>query len=476
MVCRVLETKSFIEVSMWKSAALAAIIIVGAGLSGACDDSTGPETNREYLSSQVNPRPVNVLSAEVEVRAVGYDSVLLRYARAGEAARRTPAYAFGPDSVARPALLGLAANSVYTVEVVLVGPGETVVEVLDTTTGALPAWIPTVTPLGTDTTPGFLVLSIPDGPVIVDNQGTVVWYRYDPDITLVNFQAHPSGEYTTYGLTNEIRAYRVLDELGRETGQIECVDYEIRPHEIRIRADGTRWALCNDVRVQDLTEYGGAPNSQVIWTVLQKLSPEGILEWEWNSADHFEVTDGANDIAGGPLEVNLTHGNAVDFDADGNLLASFRNLNEVTKIDAQTGDIIWRMGGKNNEFAFPADPKGAFQRQHGLRVVEPGVIQLLDNSDFPPSRLLRYSVDESARTATLQWQYIDGPEIQTLVGGNTQVYADGGALVSFGREGRVVEVDELGQKRWELTGIDDLYVFRAQRIPSLYAAERTAAP
>ena len=461
---------------MRKSAALAAILMLMAGLAGACDDSTGPETHREYFGSQVTPRPVNVLSAEVEVRAVGYDSVVLRYARTGENAQRTPAYAFGLDSIASPALLGLAANSLYTVEVILTGPGETVAETFETTTGPLPAWIPTVTPVGTDTTPGFLVLSIPDGPVIVDNLGTVVWYRYDPDITLVNFQVHPSGEYTTYGLTNEIRAYRVLDELGRETGQIECVGYEIRPHEVRIRADGTRWALCNDTRIQDLTEYGGAPDAPVTWTVLQKLSPEGILEWEWHSADHFEVTDGANDIAGGPIEVNLTHGNAVDFDTDGNLVASFRNLNEITKIDALTGDIIWRMGGKNNEFTFVADPKGTFQRQHGLRVVEPGVIQVLDNSDVPPSRFLRYTVDEGSHTATMQWQYLDGPEIHTLVGGSTQVYGDGGALVSFGREGRVVEVDEFGQKRWELTGIDDLYVFRAQRIPSLYAAERSATP
>ena len=461
---------------MRKSAAPAVILMVMAGLTGACDNSTGPETNREYFGSQVTPRPVNVLSAEVEVRAVGYDSVVLRYARTGENAQRTPAYAFGLDSIASPALLGLAANSLYTVEVILTGPGETVAETFETTTGPLPAWIPTVTPVGTDTTPGFLVLSIPDGPVIVDNLGTVVWYRYDPDITLVNFQVHPSGEYTTYGLTNEIRAYRVLDELGRETGQIECVGYEIRPHEIRIRADGTRWALCNDTRIQDLTEYGGAPDAPVTWTVLQRLSPEGILEWEWHSADHFEVTDGANDIAGGPIEVNLTHGNAVDFDTDGNLVASFRNLNEITKIDALTGDIIWRMGGKNNEFTFVADPKGTFQRQHGLRVVEPGVIQVLDNSDVPPSRFLRYTVDEGSHTATMQWQYLDGPEIHSFVGGSTQVYGDGGALVSFGREGRVVEVDEFGQKRWEVTGIDDLYVFRAQRIPSLYAAERSAAP
>ena len=461
---------------MRKPAALAAILCLTAGLSGACDDSTGPETNREYFGSLVTPGPVNVLSAEVEVRAVGYDSVVLRYARAGENARRTPAYAFGLDSIASPALLGLAANSFYTVEVILVGPGETVAETFETSTGALPAWIPTVTPVGTDTTPGYLILSIPDGPVIVDNRGTVVWYRYDPDITLVNFQAHASGDYTTYGLTNEIRAYRVLDELGRETGQIECAEYEIRPHEIRIRADGTRWALCNDPRPQDLSEYGGSPDAVVIWTVLQRQSPEGVLEWEWHSADHFDVTDGANDISSGSITLNLTHGNAVDFDTDGNLVASFRNLNEVTKIDAQTGDIIWRMGGENNEFTFPADPKGAFQRQHGLRVVGPGMIQLLDNSDIPPSRVLRYTVDEGSHTATMQWQYVDGPEIHTFVGGSTQAYADGGALVSFGREGRVVELDEFGQKRWELTGLDDLYVFRAQRIPSLYASQRSVAP
>ena len=50
MVCRALETETFIEVSMRKSAALATIIIVTAGLSGACNDSTGPETDREYFS------------------------------------------------------------------------------------------------------------------------------------------------------------------------------------------------------------------------------------------------------------------------------------------------------------------------------------------------------------------------------------------------------------------------------------------
>jgi hypothetical protein len=45
--------------------------------------------------------------------------------------------------------------------------------------------------------------------------------------------------------------------------------------------------------------------------------------------------------------------------------------------------------------------------------------------------------------------------------------------MSTRRGGRVAEVDSFGERRWELTGIDDLYVFRSERIPSLYASERT---
>ncbi len=461
---------------MRKSAALAGGIALVAGLVGACDDNTGPDTSRQYLGSQVTPGPVNVLSAEIEVRATGYDSVALRYARAGESSRRTPAYAFGPDSTAFPALLGLAANSLYTIEVLLLGPDESIADTLETTTGTLPDWIPAVTPVGTDTTPGFLILSIPEGPVIVDNTGTVVWYRTDPDPTLVNFQAHPSGEYTIFGLNSEIRSYSKLDELGRETGQIECVGFGTRPHEIRVLPDGRALALCDDTRVEDLSPYGGSDSVPVTWTVVQRLSANGTLEWEWNTADHFELTDGPSDDFEGVEALNLTHGNSIALDTDGNLLFSFRNLNEVTKVDAGSGAVLWRFGGTRNEFTMIGDPKGSFERQHGIRVVGSGVIQLLDNSNEAPSRFLRYEIDEGAGTATLHWEYIDGPGIHTPVGGSTQVYGDGGGLVSFGREGRVVEVDDMGIKRWELTGIDEAYVFRAQRIPSLYAAERTAAP
>jgi hypothetical protein len=456
---------------MSRSAARIMTFLLTASSLAACSDSTGPD--RLYFGSSVAAGPENVLSAEVTVRATGYGNAFLRYTDDAGASGETPLYAFGPDSTARAALLGLKPETTYDIEIVLSGPGELPVETLPLTTGALPDWLPTVTPVGNDTTPGFLTLSIPDGPVIVDNTGRVVWYRYDPDITLVNFQAHPAGIYTSYGLTNEVRAYRVLDELGRETGRIRCVEYETRPHEIRVLADGRALVMCDDVRTEDLSPYGGSPTAQVNWTVVQRLAADGSLEWEWHTADHFDVTDTSLETLEGVTVLNLTHGNSIEIDPDGDYLFSFRNLGEVTRVNAETGEVIWRFGGRSNEFTFNGDPKGTFERQHGVRTVAPGEIQLLDNSNEAPSRLLRYRIDESAKTATLVWEFIDGPEIHTLVGGSTQVYPDGGGLVSIGREGRVAEVDSFGERRWELTGIDDLYVFRSERIPSLYAAERT---
>ena len=75
-------------------------------------------------------------------------------------------------------------------------------------------------------------------------------------------------------------------------------------------------------------------------------------------------------------------------------------------------------------------------------------------------------------TATLQWELIDAPTTYTAVGGSTQYHLDGGGTVSFGLAGRVIEVEAAGAKTWELTGLAGSYIFRVQRIGSLYNAGR----
>ena len=94
---------------------------------------------------------------------------------------------------------------------------------------------------------------------------------------------------------------------------------------------------------------------------------------------------------------------------------------------------------------------------------------LLDNLGDPTeSRAEHYLVDEAARSARLAHSYGAIPGVVTEIGGSVQSLAGGRTLVSFGTAGRVEEYDAEGHVVWRIEG-NPGYVFRAQRIRSLYA-------
>lgn len=452
--------------------ALAAALAVAA--LAACDDSgSAPPPAPAYLGAEVAPNPTMVVAAVVTVEAERFDSAWVRVLDpVDDATARTPAVAFAPGAtVARIPVLGLAPDRAFGLEVVLAA--DDVAEAVDTltyTAGALPAWIPAMTAVATGTpAPGYVVLSFPDGGVIVDNEATVRWYHHSPNGNLNAFTAHADGRFTILLAADMVDDFILLDREGAEVGTLACAGgFRTRFHDVRILADGTAWLLCDDTRTMDLSGVGGVADAQVTGTVIQRRDPAGAVTFTWNAFDHFAITDLPVADRGGAA-VNFTHGNALDFDTDGNLLASFRSLNEVTKIDLATGDVLWRFGGLANQFTIVGDTKGSFARQHGLRAAGPGVIQFLDNGNEAPSRMVRYLMDPDAGTATLDWALVDAPETHTLIGGGTDVHGPTGhGIVSFGTEGRVVEGDADGARVWELAGIDGTYVFRIQRIPSIY--------
>jgi hypothetical protein len=205
----------------------------------------------------------------------------------------------------------------------------------------------------------------------------------------------------------------------------------------------------------------------VTGTVIQHVGATGALLFQWSPFDHFDITDvDAAERSG--ASVNWTHGNALDLDADGNLLVSFRNLNEITKIDVTTGAVVWRLGGLRNQFALLDTPSPAFARQHGVRVVGAGGLLLLDNLGNPAgSRAERYVYDATVRAVRLVASYGSSPAVTAQLGGTTQELPGGRALVSFGTAARVEEYDASGQVVWRLEGSPG-YIFRAQRIRSLY--------
>ena len=150
----------------------------------------------------------------------------------------------------------------------------------------------------------------------------------------------------------------------------------------------------------NLSGVGGVASAVVTGTAVQHVGADGALLFDWSPFDHFAITDGDPSDRLGAL-VNWTHGNAIDFAADGNLIVSFRNLSEITKIDTRTGAVLWRLGGRRNEFAFVDAPTPAFAGQHSARAFAPGALVLLDNIGDPAqSRAERYTIDERSVRAT----------------------------------------------------------------------------
>lgn len=460
-----------------RSAVARYTLIVGTtAFAVACEPLAGvnPLKGPAIVTAAVAPNAYNVLSALVSVRVTGGDSVVVRYrfGGAGPGWTPTPAVPVTGDTAVIP-VLGLLPASGYELRATVYSvTGTAESSPLTLTTGALPADLPHYVASGADPSAGFVVFAAGKYGIVIDNSGRVVWYRRFDDGVGLSFTAGPNGHYAlrpSTPATGDVEPWVELAALGAVVRTLPCArGLQTRPHDILLDRDGSYLLLCDEVKTLDLTAFGGVAAARVTGTVVQRISRQGELLFEWSPFDHFTITDLAAAERTG-TSVNWTHGNALDRDVDGNLLVSFRSLNEITKIDAITGAVIWRLGGARNQFTFLDTSIPAFVHQHGVRAISGGMLQLLDNIGDPTaSRAKRYVLDEHARTARLVQSYSASPAAITEIGGSVQPLARSRTLVSFGTAGRVEEYDGTGRLVWRIDG-NAGYVFRAQRILSLYA-------
>ena len=446
-------------------------------LLGACADQPLAVNDRlppALLSAAVAPNANNVLGAAVTVRVLRADSVVVRYRVVDAAANAdsvTPAARVAADSAVVP-LFGLVAGHAYAARPVIFGSGEPLTgDAIAFSTADLPSDLPHFEASGSDPSPGFVVFAAGKYGIVIDNTGRVVWYKRFPNGPGLAFMAQPTGRYVVRPPTpdpNDIEPWLELDASGVVVRTLGCANgLQTRPHDLLLEDAGNYWILCDETRTMDLSAVGGIAGARVTGTVVQHVGPSGALLFQWSPFDHFDVAD-ADPADRRNANVNWTHGNALDVDSQGDVYVSFRNLSEITKIDTKTGAVVWRMGGTHNEFTFPGEPMPPFVHQHGLRLLAPGSLLLLDNIGNPTESFAkRYTYDATAHSAHLTQSY-GWPSVVTEIGGSVQDVAGGRTLVSFGTAGRVEEYDAAGRVTWRIEG-NAGYIFRAQRIRSLYA-------
>jgi hypothetical protein len=448
---------------------------------GCRDAGTDPDllvTAPEIKTVSIQPNPNNVVSTVVHATVSHAAVVAVEYGRDSLHLQTTPSIAVASDSVIVP-VLGLSASTSYIMRAAAFSSIGTVARsgFQQFITDSLPTDIPRLErTFSVNPSPGYIMMGF-NAPasgrsyaLIIDNEANVVMYRaFDGPVG--DFQKQPNGHYTAVAsLNGESTRFYEFDGLGNILKEYQATGVdETDVHELRIV--GSEYVLFGaEYRTMDLSSLGGLVNARVRGITVE-YSRSQSQPLVWHTFDHFSVSDAAPDIPLTGQDVNPWHGNAIDIDADGNLIASFRNMDEITKINAHTGEIIWRLGGRHNQFTFVNDPMGGFSHQHGVRRLSNGNIILFDNGNLhspPMSRAVEYRLDEANHTATLVWEYRPQPSLFALFLGFAQRLSNGNTLVCFGIARRVIEVDAQGNKQWDLSVNDPAKApYRAIRIDSL---------
>ncbi|KAI6798865.1 hypothetical protein KC361_g3143 [Hortaea werneckii] len=232
------------------------------------------------------------------------------------------------------------------------------------------------------------------GPMILDAKGSMIWSQHFDnefggqayDLKVQRFKGedhltfwlgddrirgHGAGEY--YMLNS---SYDVVRRIKAGNGMAADL------HELIITPEGNALMIIFQPFPFDVRPVGRKVNdvwNQAIWDCLiQEISIDsGEVLFQWRGSEHISINNTYNvldDISVGIRNnpFDPFHFNSVQKDDSGNYLISVRNPHAIFYIDKSSGEIIWTLGGKHNDFM---DLSGGhaltFAWQHDARFVSP---------------------------------------------------------------------------------------------------------
>jgi hypothetical protein len=256
-------------------------------------------------------------------------------------------------------------------------------------------------------------------------------------------------------------------------------EYMTDGHEIRFTSEGDRIIIANDREMIDMSKYvtGGNSHANVVVPLILEFDKGNNLIFQWRAIDHYKVTDAAyEDLT--LLFIDFCHINSIEFDMDSNLIISCRNMDEITKIDRETGNIIWRWGGKTSQFSIVGDSI-PFSHQHSVRRTPEGTYTMFDNGNLRStlqtfSRAVEYRLDTVNHLATKIWEFRHNPDIETPSMGYVQRLPGKRTLIGWGNylNIAVTEVDSENNTRFEMAMPDKNFSYRAYKYDANYVHGR----
>ncbi len=309
-----------------------------------------------------------------------------------------------------------------------------------------------------------------DGATILDATGELVWLspsdEDDPEDWYFDLRVQE------YDGEQVLTSYRGTNEKGRGNGDVVIMDqsYEeiarvttggslgpghVDFHDTTITPEGTMLVGSYVPTPGDLSSVGGPAEGFIEDAVIQEIDiATGEVVFEWSALDHVPLTETMMDFERkrdqeaesdpeapelGTAEekpFDYFHINSITEDDDGSLLVSARNTNAVYKLDRDSGEVEWTLGGNATDFEMGEGT--VFSWQHDAHRAPDGTLTLLDNhaggddGNEESSRALRLALDERAMTAEVATEYL--PPAERIAGSmaNAQELEDGGMHVGWG--------------------------------------------
>jgi hypothetical protein len=285
----------------------------------------------------------------------------------------------------------------------------------------------------------------PDGPLITDNNGDLVWFRAvkrgtavtDLKVQRMNGRPVLTWWEGRFALGWGYGAYHVLDQSYRELPSISLKNgYQADLHDMVLTDRGTALLVAYDRVERDLRFVGGIRRGIVVDNVIQEVDLEtGLVLFEWHSVGQVPLAD-SRERPQGPKSWDYFHANAIEPDRDGDLIVSARNTCALYKLDRETGEIVWQLGGgRGNDFRMGKGTRFCFQ--HDARRAPDGSITMFDNQAGPPplarqSRAIALRVDETAKRVRLRREYKHPGRLLAFNQGATAMLGNGNVFVGWG--------------------------------------------
>ncbi len=286
------------------------------------------------------------------------------------------------------------------------------------------------------------------GPMILDPNGALVWFKplskntAATNLRVQEYAGKPvltwwQGDISVHGFG--LGEGVIADSTYTDIAHVKAGNgLQADLHEFQLTPQGTALITAYDPIHCNLSSVGGPADGGVTDSVFQEIDVRtGLVMYEWTSLDHAGLSESyASAVKSSTaFPFDFFHINSIDVEDDGTFLISARNTWTAYKIGADSGQILWRLGGKHSSFKLGSGVPTAWQ--HDPRQLPDGSVSIFDNGAsptvHPQSRGVVVKLDPQHRSAKLLGQIVHTPPIRAESEGNMQALANGDWFLGWGQ-------------------------------------------